>query len=735
MRPVIAFAACLFAATASGAIYEAVVDADDEEDIFAMVQRGDISQDTGDTLLELMREGVDLNSAPRERLYDLPGLTYDDVDKLILYRTQKGRIEDPAELVGAEVLTAEQLIGIAVYISLDPAKQKLPVSGKFRLLSQYTVSDPLAPPAFFTTRLKGPLDLTAGAMLVTSRLDPVTPKYDPTLGALATEGYKYRVDAPRLFLQWLNGNRRVIVGTFTIGFAERLTLDNTRRTTPRGLYLTDDFRRNQNLSTLCRTSVDTGATPPPECEMPGRYVTSDYSFRDVFRGVAGSIENLELGDQRSLSLYGFISYQPRSIYQYDLFDRTRCSDPASTDSDCTAPRISIVTPADPTNSWRLRYATLPGFFDELAGGGHVDFKPNYALRFGLTGYGAVPFFNTSPPGSAVQPDFQDSARYPNGGAHGAIGLDAQAVVGAVNLHLEVARSFDKAVNNLGGGFGAIQRTTYSPKGHELELVLRYYDNHFLNPYARPFSGPDEDAGQRARNELGARLRYFGKANRDWQFRATVDFWTLPYSGASGRAGTANLTILTRVDFTGFSVFKPSVWFRLNDRNLAISQRGVCTETSLASAMVEFTNTPNDFDGEVTFFTCDSYKISQRIDVRPLGRLLTFSEQASFVWRDDISSAYNDKFRNDVQVWVEVESQPLDWLSLRLRSRLKMEGIDSNTTYEDSLWTYLEAAWMPFKGTRVAARYDLYVWLDRRASTLARQPSPENRFLLDLRTSF
>lgn len=735
MRPVIAFAFSLFSATAFGAIYEAVVDADDEEDIFAMVQRGDISQDTADTLLELFREGVDLNNAPREKLYDLPGITYDDVDKLLLYRAQKGRIEDPAELVGAEVLTAEQLIGIAPYITLDPAKQKLPVSGKFRLLSQYTLTDPLAPPALFAARLKGPLDLTVGAMLVTSRLDPVRPVFNQSLQGLATEGYKYRLDAPRLFLQWQNANRRVVVGTYTIGFGERLTLDNTRRTTPRGIYLTDDFRRSQDLSTLCRTSIDSGSPPPPECETPSKYVTADYSTRDVFRGIAASIENLDLGDQRSLSMYGFLSYQSRGVYQYDLFDRAVCDDPASTSTSCSSPRISILRPQDPTTGWRTRYATLPGFFDELASGGHVDFKPSYALRFGLTGYGSVPFFNSVPPGSAVQPDFQDTAKYPNGGAFGAIGLDAQAVVGPVNLHLEVSRSFDKAINNQGGGFGAIQRTTYSPKGHELELVLRYYDNRLLNPYARPFSGPDEDAGQRARNELGARLRYFGKFSRDWQFRATVDFWTLPYSANGGRAGTANLLILTRVDFTGFKVIKPSVWFRLSDRNLGVSQRGICAVTSVASGMPEFVNTPDDFEGDVTYFTCDSYRIVQRIDFRPLGKVLTLSEQASFSWRDDISSAYNDKFRNDVQAWLEATSQPVDWLALRLRSRLRSEGIDSPTTYEDSLWTYFEAAWIPFKGTRLAARYDLYVWLDQRASTLRRQPSPEHRFLLDLRTSF
>ncbi len=732
MRPVVAFVACLFVpALAFGAIYESVVDADDEEEIFAMYQRGDISLDTADILLELLREGVDLNSAPREKLYDLPGLTYSDCDKIIAFRTQKGRIEDPTELVGAEAITAEQLIGIAPYIRLEEAKSKLPVSGKIRAISQYTLQDSVAPPALLGARLKGPFDLSAGFMMTGSRLDPTTPKYDSFGQRLVSEGLKYRLDAPRFFAQWQNANRRVIVGTYAIGFGERLTLDNSRRTTPRGLYLTDDFRRSQDLSTLCRTTLDSGAPPPPECKTVGQRVTADYSTRDVFRGVAGSIENLDLGGQRSLSLYGFLSYQSRSIYQYDLYDRASCPNPA--DASCVSPRISVVQGQnDP--GWRLRYSTLPGFFDELAGGGHVDFKPSFPLRFGLTGYGAVPFFNTVPSGAAVQPDFQDSARYPNGGAFGAIGLDAQAVVGDINLHLEVSRSFDRSVGNQGGGWAALQRSTYSPKGHELELVLRYYDNHFLNPYARPFSGPDEDAGQRARNEAGIRLRYFGKFSRDWQFRTTADFWVLPYTSRSGQAGTANLTILTRVDFTGWKEFKPALWFRLADRNLAISQRGVCTQVDMNSIIVDLPDTL-DFDAEVTYYTCDGYRLAQRIDVRPMAKLLSFSEQASVTWRDDLSSAYNDKFRVDLQVWFEARSQPVDWLSLRLRTRYLNQGIDNPASYEENLWTYLEAAWLPIRGTRVALRYDLFVWLDQRASTAARIPSPEHRFLVDLRTSF
>ena len=36
---------------------------------------------------------------------------------------------------------------------------------------------------------------------------------------------------------------------------------------------------------------------------------------------------------------------------------------------------------------------------------------------------------------------------------------------------------------------------------------------------------------------------------------------------------------------------------------------------------------------------------------------------------------------------------------------------------------------------VQLRYDLYIWLDKRQSTLERIPSPENRFLLSLEGRF
>ena len=86
---------------------------------------------------------MELNSADRDELYDLPGLTYTDVDAIIAYRTAKGRIDDPAELVGAGAITAEQLLQMAPFIRIDAQGAVLPVSGKALAIGAVTATDNL----------------------------------------------------------------------------------------------------------------------------------------------------------------------------------------------------------------------------------------------------------------------------------------------------------------------------------------------------------------------------------------------------------------------------------------------------------------------------------------------------------------------------------------------------------------------------------------------------------------
>jgi hypothetical protein len=724
VRPArLSFILSLFAATAHGIVFEQQIIVEDEDDLFTLEQRGDITSDQLDALLEVLREGVDLNSANRDQLYDLPGLTYADCDAIIEYRKAKGRIGDPAELVAAGAITGEQLMEIAPFIRIDGARPLLPVSGKFRSVTRLTTTDNTPPPTLLQARLQGPWDLSAGLMAITTRRLPATPAYDATLDALVSRGYGYMLHVPRFFGMWSSGRRKVVAGTFTLGFAERVVLDNTRRSTPNGIYLTDDFRRPVDNSRTCKLSNPdlplSGECSPGEKNL---YITPDFDWRETFRGLAGSVEDVALGGEATMSLYGFLSYQSRSVYQYELYDRRFCDDPKLTTNACKAPPVYL-----PESGTRLIYSTLPYLFDELAGGAHVTLKPNSRTTLGLTGYGAAPFFHAQP----MELDFQEWSRYPNGGAFGAVGFNGHVSLGPVNLFVEAARSFDRSVGG-GGGYGVEQRTTFSPKGHELELSLRYYDNAFHNPYGRPIAAPDELDGLRAKNELGVRLRYFVRIGKNWELKTRNDFWMAPYATTAAPAWIPNFYSLTRANFTGWRWFQPSLWFDLRNRNLTSSQRGRCA----AGTVVYVEGDPYTCNG-------DLYRIAARLEFNPHQRVM-LATQAWFTWTDDVR--FQNDFRRDLQLWFETRYTPADWLNLHLKARYLDQDISDPTYLETNLWTYLEATLRLGRHARVGLRYDFFLWLDQRRSTIgtvdangnavgARTPNPENRLMLDLRASF
>ena len=717
------------------AIYEVQLDnVDSEDDVIDLEESGEISTETADILYEMITNGVDLNTASRDQLFDLPGLSYVDVDEILLYRKNKGRIEDPAELVGAGSLTDAQLLLITPFIKLESGPTKFPVTGKFRLRAGTSNGDflvpggPLPPPAMLFGGLGLPWNLSLGFVVNTTRLVPGSPHYDElqrdsTRGALAVDPFGYRAQLPVATLQWKSGNRRVVVGSFTIGFAERLTFDTTRRKTPSGISLDSVYTQNRYLASYCKESSSSGADVCNKGTNVG--VLDDWGVRANLRGIAGSIEDLEFGDNRKMSLYGFLSYQTRDLYQYEMFDRNECADPRDLSKGCGAPQVFVGN--DPSSDVKLKFTTLPGLFEELAGGGHVDFKPSDRYRIGFTGYGATTFFHGAP----LRLEPQEWSKTPFGGPFGAVGLDLRAQYGLFGLFLEGARSFDSIkagqdpVNQAagGGGYGVVQRTLFSPRNHEFEFSLRYYDTKFLNPLARPIASPDEFEGQSARNEAGARLKYFGKLGYDFELRARADVWISPFASRAGPAGVANFYGLLRVDYEGYRSIAPAVWFDIRNKNLASSEHGTC-----ASGTIVYVEGAEPF-----VCSGDSYRVTARLDVRPLGRKLAGAIQGSFVMKDD--PRYKDRFMQDVNASIEVRAQPTDFLLIKLRSRYLNEDISDNTYLEHSVWTYLQATYIAARNLRFSLRYDLNVYLDQRSTYLIKVPSPEHRVYLDLKAGF
>ena len=684
--------AMLFAGAAQGAISEHPLRVDDEDDVAAMEEREELSEDAADNLVELLRQGVDLASATRGELEELPGLDSEAVERLLEARRAQGGLDD---------LVARGLIDEA---ALTPFLRSSggPVRGELRLLTKVMPTDALAPPVLLGAHLRGPFGLSGDAWLATTRQAPAQVTWDPAIAAFVTRGFEYRVTLPAAAIEWRWGRAHVIAGTFALGFGERLVLDNSRRSSPDGVMLADGFHRQGGSSSACHLS-------PPQsehCSEGGSATaTSDFTFRELFRGVAGSLEGLDLGPSARLSLDGFASYQTRSLYQYEVYDRRACENPHDTSPQCAAPPVYLSN-----LTTRLTGTTLPAFFDELALGGHLALELGERWTLGVTGYGASPSFNARP----AELDFQEWSRWPSGGPFGAVGLNGAFRAGGVGLFLEAARSFDGSKGNQGGGVGVVQRTAWAAHGHQLELSLRYYDLHFLNPYARPISAPGEYDGQRARNEAGARLRHAGRLGRDWRLGGRVDFWLNPFEEPGRQpAMVTTLQALARVDLTRWSSLTPSLWLDASRRNLGSSERRSCSTIAYT---------------EGAPFTCggDRYRATARLELLTLERRLRLASQGSLSWVRDTTG-----LRNDLVAWAELDLRPVESVRLRARARYLFQDL-TGQRLEQSVLALGEVAWCPSRMVRLALRYETYVLMDHRSSSLTHWPNPEHRFALDAR---
>mgnify|MGYP000140323719 CR=1 FL=1 len=80
---------------ARAADYGTFIDIETEEDLLDLKNDGEITEEAFETLKELLEDGVDLNTADREQLYTLPNLTYKEVDAILAYRKEAGRIHTP----------------------------------------------------------------------------------------------------------------------------------------------------------------------------------------------------------------------------------------------------------------------------------------------------------------------------------------------------------------------------------------------------------------------------------------------------------------------------------------------------------------------------------------------------------------------------------------------------------------------------------------------------------------
>jgi len=706
--------------------YETFIDVDGEEELYDLYVSDQISEDTFNTLVELHRRGVDLNQANRQQLYSLPNLTYDDVDAILTYRTEAGTIHAPADLVAAGVLSRDKLASILSFVQAHPRRDKLTAThGWIRYQTAFAPTDALVPPMTLQARLTTLRQLTIGAAAFLTRQRPGTPQWDPDRGALVAPEMAIRAHVPKFFAQWDNDRWGVIVGTYRIGFGQRLTFDSTNRYTPNGFFLDDAVYRDPDLGQACRESQGELDVSPCTAPADSAYATKDFRWRDSQRGLAIGAKHLSV-PVGWLQVYGFGSWQRRQIYQYQFYNRDTCDDPYAEDDFCSAPTTLVSRsgqdPAEPTAAHKFQ--TLPNMYDEFLGGGNFSWFYDRRTHVGVTGYGATALWR--PKGPTL--DFQEWAPTPYGGSWGAIGVDTNWGYRWSDLGVELARSFDSmrsvTPEQGGGGFAGIMRQTSTFGANELELSVRYYDKAYANPYAGPIAQSDQYDGNRARDEAGGRIRYGGRIADRLDLRAQADVWLQP------SLQVPKLLAYVRGDVDVNDWFRPGLWLQYRNTDLRAGETFGCIDSGDRRDVAQIED-----DGSITYRSgciAEVGQVTGRLGFRPLDGKLSIIGQYQHELINEVNIDY---MRQDASATLIVRANPFRSFRIASRVRYLFEDITDNTRQEQWVWAYFDLSYVFAKVFQVRTRYDLFYWLDERDSTLARTPNPEHRLRLVLEARF
>ncbi|HEY5937527.1 MAG TPA: hypothetical protein VIU61_22930 [Kofleriaceae bacterium] len=698
--------------------YETFIDVDDQQDLEDLLASGDITTDTYDSLLELLSSGVDLNTADRAQLYALPNLTYEDVDAIIAYRDQeKGIIADPAALVAAGALTDDKLLGISAFLLISSPKDRYAIKGWVRGMTRWSHRDKGVIPFALRGRFTALKHVQAGFAGVFTRNQIGAPVYDPNRDALIAAPAKNRVHLPKIFVKYEDDQVSAIGGTFRAGFGQRLVFDNSSRYTPNGLYFDDDLSYSADLVSECRESA--GELPVSPCDGPrgDRYITPDWRWRDGLFGVGAGLKKIEL-PTGWMQLYGWASVSQRSIYQYELVDRAKCPDPHNDDDpNCSAPVVYVLPDGGlltPTS--RYSFVTLPDVFSERLAGLNASYFADRRNSIGVTAYGATEKNLIE----GIDLDTQEWSRLPTGKVFGAGGVNFAFGREWLDIFGEAAVSYDRSPDDEngptegGGDVGAILRVTATRKKEELETSIRYYGIDYVNPYARPISQPDELDGQRARDEVGFRVRYY-RADKLVAVRGLLDLWMPPSQLRDDsvlQRAQPKLDSYARADIKTSDEITVGGWVRYQDKDLKAGGHDQCFEIS----------TDETPEGEPLPCAGRQLTTSGRVKFAP-DKTQNYTAMLEYQILDD-NSASETAFRQDLAAWFIALWRPEPDVRLRGRVRFLDEAINDNERLERSISGVVDGAFKLRQRDVIRVRLDGKFLLDKRAATETRDPNPE-----------
>jgi hypothetical protein len=467
---------------------------DDESELDQAWLDGDLSEDQRDRLRLLLGRPIDLNTASRDVLYDLPGMTYAIADLIIAARSTIGLfsgVEDLAAVPGLPRDVYDQalpFIQASVQAKTRDWSAETTVGAAWKTEVQHP--DGEMPELAFQGRVIFLRQGSAGFLVA------VKPRIGQVNGAprgesLSATPMAMRLNPGAIWLAWDAPGWSVIAGSYRIGFGCSLTISNSLVNRPHGWSVAGDASWDLNSGTVS----------------PGK------SFNGLV--LRAKQINLPLG---WLDISAFISAWPKDMSTND-FVYNRCP---TGESKCSAPAPFLVDsrlPPDPqTGVHRSLYCdfpTLPNAMWEVIGGANIGWWYDDRNAVGATGY--VSWLHLRPRATDLR--LTAASPYP----------EDHTLFGAAGLDFRVGRGiFDLAgeATITGQSSPAAVLTARIAPVQNLEILpsFRYYSPGYDNPYARSDADADEFLGNRTRDELGGRLQLSWQPHQVVRLGAHVDVW-------------------------------------------------------------------------------------------------------------------------------------------------------------------------------------------------------------------
>lgn len=667
-----AAALALFVATSALAYdYRVPIRVQDENDLEELFLSGDLTEEERDQLLEIYRARLDINTASRDELYLLPGLTYDLVDRILAYRETKpfSRVNDLVLVEGVDAAMVREIRPfVMAYRAYGKKAERSPWRTRLRLRLVDEVDDPDSqlPEGYARGEVKYANKWSAGALvLVQNSLDSLeyrdVAKGNPVVVAthsengnlksspdeldwyLHTTGKGLAPAWPKLYVGLKEDSYQVLLGSYRIGFGQKLVLDNTGRVNPSGFE--PDLQIYENWES--------------------------FSLSKGFFGAAGSLRNIMVGPV-DLDVTGFFSWWKYDAYQYDLkHEIPYDEEPYQT--------YKVVTPHQGFFYRTLDQESLPEAWSELMGGANIGVKLAKGLRWGITGYASSIDFHLGDPSTV----FSRSSPFPMRTEFGAVGTDLAWQYGAWHAWAEGA-----VVDS--GGYAGLARVMYDLKPLSAELLYRYYAQDFDNPHSRGYNMPDEWYGDRDRGENGFRTTVRYRLTKSFWVRLDTDVWKAAQELETDLGVTTvqpwRMENYARADWRAMKWLQLGVFAQFNDRDLEASGR----DEEYSSGSLK-----DPARGEKWSFGANGS--------------LDFARNSSF-WLYYKLSMYdaaleNGAYQKDHYVTAKLSTRPINWLRLQARAKYlkgELETLDG-ATRDHFLEAYAQVGVLPMKGLEISLK--------------------------------